>query len=112
MSFSALAAGPRGARPDRRGVALRRRASVPKSGVPLPALAHSHALPPPTCTLSTHVDENVVLTCAAFCRGPDDTSIYVDANTRIQILDTMMDLPTADKEQRAAFIVSSRSSVR
>ena len=39
-------------------------------------------------------------------RGPDDNSIYVDANTRIQILETMMDLPTADKEQNAAFIVS------
>ena len=41
--------------------------------------------------------------------GPDDTSIYVDANTRIQVLETMMDLPTADKEQSAAFIVSSTS---
>lgn len=41
--------------------------------------------------------------------GPDDTSIYVDMNTRIQILDNMMDLPTADKEQSAAFIVSSTS---
>lgn len=40
------------------------------------------------------------------CRGPEDRSIYVDANTRIQILETMMDLPTAEKEQCAAFIVS------
>lgn len=39
--------------------------------------------------------------------GPDDKSIYVDANTRIQIVETMMDLPTADKEQSAAFIVST-----
>lgn len=38
--------------------------------------------------------------------GPDDRSIYVDANTRIQIIETMMDLPTADKEQNAAFVVS------
>ena len=44
-----------------------------------------------------------------FLRGQDDTSIYVDANTRIQILETMMDLPTADKEQSAAFIVSDFS---
>ncbi|EKM53202.1 uncharacterized protein PHACADRAFT_259384 [Phanerochaete carnosa HHB-10118-sp] len=40
--------------------------------------------------------------------GPDDASIYVDANTRIQILETMMDLPTADKEQSAAFIRDER----
>ncbi|PCH37090.1 hypothetical protein WOLCODRAFT_92261 [Wolfiporia cocos MD-104 SS10] len=40
--------------------------------------------------------------------GPDDRSIYVDANTRIQIIDTMMDLPTADKEQCAAFIRDER----
>lgn len=36
---------------------------------------------------------------------PTDTSIYIDANTRIQILETMLLLPTADKEQCAAFIV-------
>ena len=40
------------------------------------------------------------------CSGPEDRSIYIDANTRIQVLDTMADLPTADKEQSAAFIVS------
>ncbi|GLB41071.1 putative glycosyltransferase family 2 protein [Lyophyllum shimeji] len=39
---------------------------------------------------------------------PDDTSIYVDANTRIQIIDTMLLLPTADKEQGAAFIRDER----
>ncbi|THH01974.1 hypothetical protein EW026_g833 [Hermanssonia centrifuga] len=38
----------------------------------------------------------------------DDNSIYVDVNTRIQILETMMDLPTADKEQSAAFIRDER----
>ena len=38
--------------------------------------------------------------------APEENSIYVDSNTRIQVLDTMMDLPTADKEQLAAFIVS------
>lgn len=36
---------------------------------------------------------------------PDDQSVYVDANTRIQIVDTMLGLPAADKEQCAAFIV-------
>lgn len=41
---------------------------------------------------------------------PDESSIYVDSNTRIQVLDTMMDLPTADKEQLAAFIVGVFSS--
>ncbi|KAI0763980.1 glycosyl transferase family group 2-domain-containing protein [Trametes elegans] len=46
---------------------------------------------------------------AAFAEvGPDDKSIYIDANTRIQILDTMVDLPTADKEQSAAFIRDER----
>ncbi|KAJ7634171.1 glycosyl transferase family group 2-domain-containing protein [Mycena polygramma] len=38
----------------------------------------------------------------------DDKSIYVDANTRIQILDTMLMLPHADKEQCAAFIRDER----
>ncbi|KAH9941252.1 glycosyl transferase family group 2-domain-containing protein [Epithele typhae] len=46
---------------------------------------------------------------AAFAEvGPQDASIYIDANTRIQILDTMSDLPTADKEQLAAFIRDER----
>ncbi|OSX62224.1 hypothetical protein POSPLADRAFT_1142647 [Postia placenta MAD-698-R-SB12] len=40
--------------------------------------------------------------------SPDDRSIYVDANTRIQIIETMMDLPTADKEQNAAFVRDER----
>ncbi|KAL4246764.1 Glycosyltransferase 2-like domain-containing protein [Abortiporus biennis] len=40
--------------------------------------------------------------------GPDDHSIYVDSDTRIQILETMLDLPTADKEQSAAFIRDER----
>lgn len=39
------------------------------------------------------------------CSSPDEKNIYVDANTRIQILDTMLMLPHADKEQCAAFIV-------
>ncbi len=33
-------------------------------------------------------------------------SVLPDANTRLHILETMMDLPTAEKEQNAAFIVS------
>ncbi|KAJ6551523.1 glycosyl transferase family group 2-domain-containing protein [Mycena capillaripes] len=40
--------------------------------------------------------------------SPDDKNIYVDANTRIQILDTMLMLPHADKEQCAAFIRDER----
>ncbi|KAF8902849.1 glycosyl transferase family group 2-domain-containing protein [Mucidula mucida] len=39
---------------------------------------------------------------------PDSTSIYVDTNTRIQILETMLQLPQADKEQCAAFIRDER----
>ncbi|KAJ8454065.1 hypothetical protein ONZ45_g19451 [Pleurotus djamor] len=40
--------------------------------------------------------------------SPRDTSLYVDSNTRIQILETMLDLPSADKEQCAAFIRDER----
>ncbi|KAG6896311.1 hypothetical protein C0992_009139 [Termitomyces sp. T32_za158] len=40
--------------------------------------------------------------------NPDDQSVYVDANTRIQLLDTMLALPAADKEQCAAFIRDER----
>ena len=36
-----------------------------------------------------------------------DNAIFVDADTRIQILESMAALPRADKEQCAAFIVSS-----
>lgn len=39
-------------------------------------------------------------------RPPEDKSVYVDSNTRIQVLETMLLLPHADKEQCAAFIVS------
>ena len=42
-------------------------------------------------------------------RNDDATAIYVDDDTRIQILDSMPDLPRADKEQCGAFIVSFRS---
>ena len=38
--------------------------------------------------------------------GPEEKSVYVDSNTRIQVVDTMLMLPLADKEQCAAFIVS------
>lgn len=40
-----------------------------------------------------------------FSRNDDATAIYVDDDTRIQILDSMPDLPRADKEQCGAFIV-------
>jgi hypothetical protein len=39
-------------------------------------------------------------------RGPEEKSVYLDADTRIQIVDTMLMLPHAEKEQNAAFIVS------
>jgi hypothetical protein len=41
-----------------------------------------------------------------FSRNDNATAIYVDDDTRIQILDSMPDLPRADKEQCGAFIVS------
>jgi hypothetical protein len=46
-----------------------------------------------------------------FYRGPEDTSIAIDARNRIQVLNTMLDLGTAEKEQRAAFIVRIRLSL-
>ena len=36
----------------------------------------------------------------------EEKNIYVDADTRIQVLETMLMLPQADREQCAAFIVS------
>ncbi|THV00850.1 hypothetical protein K435DRAFT_776315 [Dendrothele bispora CBS 962.96] len=39
---------------------------------------------------------------------PEETSVYVDGNTRIQVLDTMLMLSQADKEQCAAFIRDER----
>ncbi|KAA1477055.1 hypothetical protein DENSPDRAFT_867478 [Dentipellis sp. KUC8613] len=40
--------------------------------------------------------------------GPEDASVYVDANTRIQIVETMADLPNADREQKASFVRDER----
>ncbi|PFH51644.1 hypothetical protein AMATHDRAFT_191111 [Amanita thiersii Skay4041] len=40
--------------------------------------------------------------------GSEDKYIYLDANTRIQIIETMLLLPHADKEQCAAFIRDER----
>lgn len=42
----------------------------------------------------------------------DETAVFIDHDTRIQVLDTMALLARADKEQCAAFIVSlSKSSL-
>jgi len=49
---------------------------------------------------------------AALAECPSDKKIdciYVNADTRIQVLDTMVLLPQAEKEQNAAFIMSARS---
>ena len=43
---------------------------------------------------------------ALFHRSDDADAIFVDDDTRIQVLDTMSWLPRADKEQCGAFIVS------
>lgn len=40
-----------------------------------------------------------------FYREDTADAIYIDDDTRIQILDTMADLPRADKEQCGAFLV-------
>lgn len=44
---------------------------------------------------------------ANFLRSPEDaTGVSLDFNTRIQILDSVTHLPTADKKQCGALIVS------
>lgn len=40
--------------------------------------------------------------------GPNDTGFQVDSETRIQVLSTIAELPSADKEQSAAFIRDER----
>jgi hypothetical protein len=42
----------------------------------------------------------------SWIRGPEEKSVYLDTDTRIQIVDTMLMLPHAEKDQNAAFIVS------
>ena len=44
-----------------------------------------------------------------FYREPHEDSIYIDQNTRIQILENISQLPSAEKDQCGAFIVSSFS---
>ena len=39
------------------------------------------------------------------CSGPNENSIYIHQNTRIQILETIYQLPSAEKDQCGAFIV-------
>ncbi|RDB26851.1 hypothetical protein Hypma_005327 [Hypsizygus marmoreus] len=51
---------------------------------------------------------NAAVHAALASVAPEEQSIYVDANTRIQILDTMLHLPAAEKEQCAAFIRDER----
>ena len=45
--------------------------------------------------------------CVLLNSGENDSAIYVDKDTRIQVLDSMNRLPRADKEQCGAFIVST-----
>ena len=58
------------------------------------------AFPPPLLWVSRRV-------LIVHCRKEDADAIFVDTDTRIQILDTMSWLPRADKEQCGAFIVSA-----
>jgi len=44
-----------------------------------------------------------------FISGPNDDCLYIDVNTRIQILDTIDQLPSAEKDQCGAFIVRGHS---
>lgn len=45
-------------------------------------------------------------------RPPTASALFVDDETRIQVLDTMARLPRADKEQCAAFIVSKYNKIK
>ena len=49
---------------------------------------------------------SVAYFCIVLLSSEDATAIYIDANTRIQILETTAHLAKADKEQCGAFIVS------
>ena len=53
------------------------------------------------------VHRSPAVTCSRPCSKEDSDCIYVDNDTRIQIVDTMAFLPRADKEQCGAFIVSA-----
>lgn len=53
-----------------------------------------------------HDDDMLQSGLPCLFRDDNATAIYVDDDTRIQILDSMPDLPRADKEQCGAFIVS------
>ena len=44
-------------------------------------------------------------------RSPNDNSLHLDPNTRIQIIDSMNLLPQAEKDQCGAFIVSYNASI-
>lgn len=52
-----------------------------------------------------HLHPQSQLTSSTTCSKEDSDCIYVDNDTRIQIMNTMAFLPRADKEQCAAFIV-------
>jgi hypothetical protein len=54
------------------------------------------------------VDKDTKLILFYVYRTAEEKSVYVDANTRIQVIDTMLLLPHADREQNAAFIVCRR----
>ena len=40
-----------------------------------------------------------------YCSESHEDPIYIDQNTRIQVLETISELPAAEKDQCAAFIV-------
>ncbi|KAG1740933.1 glycosyl transferase family group 2-domain-containing protein [Suillus lakei] len=67
---------------------------------------HEDQVPPGVC-LRTH-DVRSAAVHAALAEQAIDDCIYVDANTRIQVLDSMCLLPQAEKDQNAAFIRDER----
>ena len=50
-------------------------------------------------------DNSECFNCIYYCSEPHEDSIYIDQNTRIQVLETISELPAAEKDQCAAFIV-------
>ena len=47
----------------------------------------------------------IIIFIVVCCSEPHEDSIYIDQNTRIQILEDISHLPSAEKDQCGAFIV-------
>ena len=74
--------------------------------------AQQRSIPPSlSCTYPPLFQTAVLCLTHLGISGPDDRSLQVDPTMRIQVLDTMLDLGSAEKEQKAAFIVRVKRHV-